>query len=141
MCVCSVMSDFAIPKDCSLPDSSDHGIFQARILEWVAISFSRGCSRPRDWTCVSLLHLLHRQTDCLPLHHLGNPNQCHQKTFGVVVFSYLFNKYLSPQRCRTLGRAEIDMWDVVLSHPVRGAYKCHLCSPWKCQWHTPINFL
>ena len=39
--------------DCSLPDSSVHGIFQARILEWVAISFSRGTSRPRDQTWVS----------------------------------------------------------------------------------------
>ena len=41
------------PKDCSLPGSSIHGILQARILEWVAISFSRGSSRPRDWTRVS----------------------------------------------------------------------------------------
>ena len=41
------------PKDCSLPDSSIHGILQARILEWVAISFSRGSSRPRDRTQVS----------------------------------------------------------------------------------------
>ena len=39
--------------DCSLPDSSVHGIFQARILEWVAISFSRRSSRHRDWTQVS----------------------------------------------------------------------------------------
>ena len=30
------------PMDCSLPDSSVHGVFQARILEWVAIPFSRG---------------------------------------------------------------------------------------------------
>ena len=41
------------PMDCSLPGSSVHGIFQARILEWVAISFSRGSSWPRDWTRVS----------------------------------------------------------------------------------------
>ena len=41
------------PMDCSLPGSSAHGIFQARILEWVAISFSRGSSWPRDQTCVS----------------------------------------------------------------------------------------
>ena len=38
------------PLDCSPPGSSVPGIFQARILEWVAISFSRGSSRPRDWT-------------------------------------------------------------------------------------------
>ena len=35
------------PMDCSLPGSSVHGIFQARILEWVAISISRGSSQPR----------------------------------------------------------------------------------------------
>ena len=39
--------------DCSLPGSSVHGILQARILEWAAISFSRGSSRPRDRTQVS----------------------------------------------------------------------------------------
>ena len=32
------------PMDCSLPDSTVHGIFQARILEWVALSFSRRSS-------------------------------------------------------------------------------------------------
>ena len=41
------------PMDCSLPGSSVHGIFQARVLEWVAIAFSRGSSSPRDWTRVS----------------------------------------------------------------------------------------
>ena len=41
------------PMDCSPPGSSLQGIFQARILEWVAISFSRGASWSRDWTRVS----------------------------------------------------------------------------------------
>ena len=41
------------PMDCKLPASSVHGIFQARVLEWVAISFSRRSSQPRDWTRVS----------------------------------------------------------------------------------------
>ena len=40
---------------CSLPGSSVHGIFQARILEWVAISFSRASSQPRDRTQVSYI--------------------------------------------------------------------------------------
>ena len=39
--------------DCSPPGSSVHGLFQARILEWVAIHFSRGSSRPRNRTWVS----------------------------------------------------------------------------------------
>ena len=43
------------PMDCSLTGSSIHGIFQARILEWVAISFSRRSSQPGDWTQVSLI--------------------------------------------------------------------------------------
>ena len=43
------------PMDCSLPGSSVHGIFQARILEWVAFLFSRRSSRPRDWTQVSCI--------------------------------------------------------------------------------------
>ena len=47
------------PMDCSLPGSSIHGIFQARILEWVAISFSRRSSRPRHWTQVS--HIVGRR--------------------------------------------------------------------------------
>ena len=38
--------------DCSFPGSSVHGILQARILEWVAISFSRGSPQPRDRTCI-----------------------------------------------------------------------------------------
>ena len=41
------------PMDCSLPGSSVHGIFQARVLEWVSISFSRRSSWPRDRTQVS----------------------------------------------------------------------------------------
>ena len=41
------------PMDCSLPGSSIHEIFQARVLVWVAISFSRGSVQPRDQTWVS----------------------------------------------------------------------------------------
>ena len=50
---CSVMSDSCDPMDCSPPGSSVHGISQARILEGVAMSFSRGSSWPRDRTCMS----------------------------------------------------------------------------------------
>ena len=47
------MSDSCYPTGCSLPGSSIHEIFQARVLEWVAISFTRGSFRPRDRTRVS----------------------------------------------------------------------------------------
>ena len=49
---------FANPVDCSPPDSSVHWVLQARILEWVAISPSRGSCRPRGWIrvpCVSCI--------------------------------------------------------------------------------------
>ena len=41
------------PMDCSLPGSSIHGVFLARVLAWVAVAFSGGSSRPRDRTQVS----------------------------------------------------------------------------------------
>ena len=44
---CPTLCNF---MDCSPPGSPVHGILQARILEWVAIPFSRGSSRPRGWT-------------------------------------------------------------------------------------------
>ena len=47
---CSALCD---PMDCSLPNSSVHGILQARILKWVAMPSSRGSSQPRDQTHIS----------------------------------------------------------------------------------------
>ena len=60
------------PMDCSPPGSSVHRIFQARILEWVAISFSRESSQTRDQTCVSYVSCFGRQN----LYHvlLGSPS-------------------------------------------------------------------
>ena len=58
LCNCSFHSVsrvwlFCDTMECRPPGSSDHGIFQAKILEWVAISFSRGSSQSRVWTYVS----------------------------------------------------------------------------------------
>ena len=53
------------PTSCGPPGSSINGTFQARILEWVAISYCRGSSRPRDWTCVSDIPCTSRQ---IPYH-------------------------------------------------------------------------
>ena len=49
----SVVSDSCDPMDYSPPDSSVHGVLQARILEWVSTPSSRGSSRPRDGTHIS----------------------------------------------------------------------------------------
>ena len=50
VCVCKSLShiELFVTADCSLQGSSVCGILQARILEWVAISFSRASSQPRD---------------------------------------------------------------------------------------------
>ena len=50
--LCQTLCD---PRDCNPPSASVHGIFQARILEWVAISFTREFSPPRDCTWISCI--------------------------------------------------------------------------------------
>ena len=59
MCVCVIVTQsyptLCSPINCSPPGSSVHGILQARILEWVAMPFSRGSSQPKDRTWVSLI--------------------------------------------------------------------------------------
>ena len=60
------------PMDCSLPGSSVRTIFQSRILEWAAMSFSRGSSWLRDWTCDCYVSCMGRWIlyhSC----HLGSP--------------------------------------------------------------------
>ena len=78
MCMCAqscpTLSD---PMGCSPPGSSVHGLLQARILEWIAISFSRGSSQPRSprslFSNPCLLYLLHWQANSLPLAPPGKP--------------------------------------------------------------------
>ena len=59
ICCCRLVAKSGLtlcnPVDCSLPGSSVHGIPQARILEWVAVSFSRRSSQSRDWTDISCI--------------------------------------------------------------------------------------
>ena len=94
------------PMDCSPPGSSVHGILQARILEWVAISFLQG-SFPTQGSNPGLLHW---QVDSLPLSHLGSPYLYHN----------FLKKTLNHQSCsilmKLLGRyiyiyiLKIDAW-------------------------------
>ena len=71
--LCPTLCD---PMDCTLQGSSVHGISQARVLEWVAISFSRGSSRPRDEPGSPAL-----QEDTLPSKSPGKP-QGHTNVHG-----------------------------------------------------------
>ena len=61
--LCPTLCD---PMNCSLQGASVHGIFQARILELVALSYSRVSSLSRDWTHISCIPCIHRRT----------PNHC-----------------------------------------------------------------
>ena len=69
------------PMDCSLPGSSVHGIFQAIVLKWIAISFSRGSSQPRGQTWVS--HIV----DTLP----SEPPGKYRKHVNIIPKSYLIS--------------------------------------------------
>ena len=69
------------PMDCSLPGSSVHGIFQARVLEWVAISFSRNLPNPGIEPVTPIWQPSSAwQADSLPLSHLGSWNDVHCQT-------------------------------------------------------------
>ena len=100
-CCCSVSKlclTLCDPTDCSRPGSSVHGISQVRILEWVAISFSRGSCRPRDQNCTSSVFCIGRWV--LPqLSHWGRP-------VFLVIFIYLTARGLS------CGLWNLQLWHV-----------------------------
>ena len=72
----SLVSRSCDPMDCSPPGSSVHGILQARILERVAISFSRGSSQPRE-VCLLRSHV--RKRPVLVPEHIGTQWWCHKE--------------------------------------------------------------
>ena len=74
------------PVDCSLPGASVQEILQARILEWVAISSSRGSSRPRDQTHISCIgrRILTTEPHGEPTH---TPNHIRQTAGGELLYS------------------------------------------------------
>ena len=82
------------PLPCSLPDLSIHGIFQARILEQVAISFSGGSPQPRDQTCVSCISCLGQWIR----YHFGNlaelilDTQSYEGPLSISEVSFCINK-------------------------------------------------
>ena len=97
------------PMDCSLPGSSIHGIFQATVLEWVAISFSRGSSQPRDQT----------QVFCIAGRHFTI-----WATWWVVVFNemmsvknFTHSRYLSTYGILSSESGPIPFWVVLCTIP------------------------
>ena len=76
------------PMDCNPPGSSVHGILQSRILEWVAIPFSRGSSQPRNGTrvfCIAgrfFYHLIHQgnlKVTCIFMKGFGQYMHIHKR--------------------------------------------------------------
>ena len=120
LCVC-VQSCLILwdPLDYNPTGCSIYGIFQAWILEWGAISCSRGSSHPKDWT-PDLLHLLLRPADSLSLCHLGSPNnrilfstkkKCVTKPCrDVTVNAYHWMKEASLKRLLLHDSSEMTFW-------------------------------
>ena len=132
MCVCvkllQVCPTLCDPMDFSLPGSSAHGILQARILKWVAMSSSRGSSRPRDQTCISSVSCINRRVLYL-LHPLGSSHSFLWMTGASQSISFygsvVKDKNKKPTcQCR---RPEVDPW-------VRKI-------PWKRKWQPNPVFL
>jgi len=106
------------PVDCSLAGSSVHGILQARILEWVAISSSRGIFPTQG----SNPHLLHWQMDSLSLGHLGVP--CLINT--IFIYSYYHSVYgICPFKFFFFSESEmLDSWSHWLTLAQESRHKC-----------------
>jgi len=96
LCVCmlSHVQLFTTPWICSPLGSSVHRIFQAGILEWVAISFSRGFSRPRDQTCIPCISCIGRQI----LYHCAT----WEPIFSITFHFYLITKFWMTQKKKSL---------------------------------------
>ena len=105
---CYVVSDFCNSMDCSLPGSSIHGISQARILEWIAISFLQGIFLTQGRRDSYLFRILHWQVDSLPLAPPGKTQisgsygnsmlkffRTHQTIFHSSYTIYILNSNLS----------------------------------------------
>ena len=108
----SAMFNSSWPRGRNPPGSSVHEIFQARILEWVAISFSRESSQPRDQT-----RLLRWQADCRSLSHRGSPPPAPHSTISNCNFAALL--YIGPV--------------AALAHACGLAYLTLMCECWMCQ--------
>ena len=84
VCLCSVMSNSLQFRSYILQESSVYVIFQARILEWVAISHSRGSFQPRDWNHISCISCIGR----LILYHYATWEAPHTRIFLPKLFTW-----------------------------------------------------
>ena len=108
---CSVMSDSCDSMDRGAWQATVHEILQARMLEWVAISFSRGSSWPRDWThvsCVScigrwiLYPLSHQRSPLFVVYFIPKSIWNTSSYFRVDMFHYIQNVHTKPDNTVSL---------------------------------------
>ena len=117
--------------DCSLPGSYVHGLFQARTLEWVAISFSRGSSRPRDQTpvtcitngllhCRQILYWLSHQESLKRIKWIHTHNPVHPSMLShfshVQLFETLWN--VAHQAPLSMGFPRQEYWSGLTCPPL-----------------------
>ena len=114
VCVCTcaqLFPTFWDPMDCSQPCFSVHGIFQVRILEWVAMPSSRGSSWPMDWTHISCISyfgrwiLYHWAT--WEAHRILVLSELTLRNFTFIILAY--SQYTS--RCTSLLVFYTSFWD------------------------------
>ena len=100
---------FCDPMDCCPPGFSVHLILQARILEWIAIPFSRRSSRPRDRTLVSCI-----TADSLPFELQGSPWGRGRGFFQILKLSsnYTSNCLLSQQTVKKLKKIMLHIYEL-----------------------------
>ena len=136
VCVCEVAQlcpTLCDTVDCSPPGSSLHGILQARILEWIAISFSRGSSQPRDGTWVSCIAGRRFTLYSKACTETGMPkprvSAAHQR---------VYQKAPSPGKAPAPSPA-CFMILVIWGMPLKGVVYCHVLASSGCFRHVKTN--
>ena len=130
------------PMDCSQSVSLVHGILQARILEWVAISYSRECSSSRDLTCVSCISSIGLQIlfrcATMRLRNLqgSNTNTCSSSSSFFFFFSLWMFINMSFQK-----QASILVWGMKVGGEGKVGRKNSVLLVIKLQIHHTVNFI
>ena len=102
------------PVDCSLLGSSVHGIFQARVLEWVAISFCRGSSQPRDWTHLSNVSCITGRFFTTGATHKAKQNKNPDQMIVKVLSENLWLVSTSLDKLTSRGFHLMKFWEILL---------------------------
>ena len=134
------LHEFPIPMDLSSPQASVHGIFQARIVEWVDMPSSKESSSPRDWTCISYVSCIGR---CIVYHrlHLGSP--------PLHIYSSSNKQTPSLQRWCTCPFSPVVLWALAhMTEEVKVPFLWHRCfstcvrvSVWGIDWSSIVSLL